>query len=277
MHSPDALLPTQPVPAGPPPPRPLRRPPPWKEIASAAAGIVVGLLVGVAIGRAMTSESATTTTPATAASTGRLKVSSKPADGNVIVDGRFVGVSPVERIDLEPGKHTIVIDVFGYQPYAGTLDIEPLSPLTLTVLLAPIGARDATTTGTAVGAGKATFVPVPASALLPAASAPAPPRATSRRSQPSVAPTPSQVEQQPQPPPRPRRDCEGEKSTCRDHCSRASFDCRSSCPNCVGCPSSVGWDECKRQCDTCRGSCEQNTKFCESGCDAQYSSCSASR
>ena len=269
MQSPDALLPTQPAPAA-VPPQPRRRALPWAVIAGCAVGVVVGLLVGIAIGRADTSASTTTstTTAPLPSNGGRLKVSSKPADGNVVVDGRFVGVSPFERVDLEPGKHSVVIDVFGYKPYAGTLEVEPHGQLTLSVLLAPIGARDTATTSTAVGAGTATVVPVPASALLPATST-ATAREPTRRSEPSAAQAPAPV--------RPRRDCGAEKSRCRDHCSSASFDCTSRCQGCGSCSTSVGWDECKRQCDTCRSSCEQNTKFCESSCDAQSSNCEASQ
>ena len=285
MRPHDAFLPTQPTPASLPPPLatvPRQKLPPWATLAAVLAGLVVGLLIGIAIGRATASDEApaATTGAPTASNTGRLKVSSKPADGNVVVDGRFVGVSPIERIDLDPGKHSIVIDVFGYQPYAGTLEIEPHDQLNLTVLLAAIGARDATTTGSVAGGGgatKATKVAVPASALLPATAAPAPPPArATRRSESSYTPsyTPAPA---PAPPARPRRDCSGEKSTCRDHCSRASFDCNASCPGCVSCSSSVGWDECHRQCNTCRSSCDQNTKFCETSCDSGYSNCQASQ
>ena len=60
---------------------------------------------------------------AVVASMGRLEVTSKPEGGTVVVDGRLVGLTPIERIDLDPGRHAVVIDAFGYQPYAGTITI----------------------------------------------------------------------------------------------------------------------------------------------------------
>lgn len=253
--------------------------PTTQHILALVGALLLGLIVGIAIGHA-TAEApapAPATAPGSGSDLGHLGVSSKPADGNVTVDGRFVGVTPVERLDLDPGKHTVVIDAFGYQPYAGTLAIEPHGKLNLKVTLAPIGAGGATS-GEASGAGKATVVVIPPSALQPAAVTaeakpePKKPRRsidTSSSYSPSPAPPP-------EPPPRPRRDCGGEKSRCRDGCSHAEFDCRSNCPNCVTCPSSVGSEECRRQCDTCRASCDRNTKFCESSCDSQYDNCQAS-
>ena len=47
---------------------------------------------------------------------GELKVTAKLSDANVVIDGRFVGVTPVDHLDLEPGKHSVVLDAFGFQP-----------------------------------------------------------------------------------------------------------------------------------------------------------------
>ena len=164
----------------------------------------------------------------------------------------------------------IVIDAFGYQPYSGTLVIEARGKLNLAVLLAPLGTTDATS-GSFTGAGKATRAVVPPSALVPAtATAPAGPapapeiKKSSRRAEPSA-------------PAIPRRDCDGEQSRCTNSCRSASTDCEFSCPGCSSCNTSVGWDECKRQCDTCRGSCANNTKFCESGCETQHANCEAAQ
>jgi hypothetical protein len=266
-HDPGALRDGGPAPAREPEQRPSRA----MAAAVLLATLLVGLAIGIALGRA-TSESVATAPPATA-EVGQLGVSSLPADGNVTVDGRFVGVAPIERLDLDPGKHSIVIDVFGFQPYAGTLAIEPRSKVNLKVLLVPIGAAG-TTSGNLSGPGKATKATVPASALLPAA-----PGADARPggAAPGGTREPKRSTAAPAPPPRPRRDCSGEQSRCRESCSRAETDCRFSCPNCGSCPTSVGWDECNRQCNSCRGSCDQNTKFCASSCEGQYGNCQATQ
>lgn len=257
-------------------------PPPRRRVivAIAAGALLLGLLVGIGIGRAIGDDPPAATAPVEIASDdGHLAVTSTPADGNVTLDGRFVGVTPIERLDLDPGKHTIVIDVYGYQPYSGTLAIEPRGKLNFRVLLAPIGGTG-TTTGTAKGAGTATVTAIPPSALgggsKPAGGTPAPPARgggrSTRRAVRDDAPPP--------PPPRierPRRDCSGDKYRCTDGCRSAENSCRFDCPGCVSCSSSVGWDKCKQQCDSCRSSCEQNRKFCDSSCSTQYDSCQASQ
>jgi hypothetical protein len=237
-------------------------------IAGFVLAVIIALAIGVGIGR-NTAEAPTAVVTAEAApERGKLKVISTPADSNVILDGRFVGVAPLENLDVEPGKHTIVVDVFGYEPYSGTVEVEPRSNAKVTVVLGPLGEQ---TTGTVSGRGSLTRLTVPRSALQPAVTAPAgappQPRVTTR-SEPS---RPVQLVPQ-----RPRRDCGGEQSNCTSGCSRADSDCRFSCPGCTSCLTSVGWDECRRQCDTCRNGCEQNKKFCESSCSSQKSSCEAS-
>jgi hypothetical protein len=230
------------------------------------ATLFVGLGIGIAIGRASSPPAAPVVAPVV--DTGHLDVSSKPIDGNVVVDGRFVGVAPVERVDVEPGKHSIVIDAFGYQPYAGTLEIGPRGQINLHVTLAPIGG-DGSSTGNVSGTGKATTTTVPATALLPPVTAP---RAPIEPVHPAAAP------RRPAPPPeRPRRDCDGEKRNCRNSCDHAGTDCDFSCPYCSGCNTSMTDDDCRRQCATCRQSCSNNKQFCESSCDNQSDSCNASQ
>jgi hypothetical protein len=257
------------LPHAPVPPRPSRR----MEIAILL--VVVAMLVSIGIGVAIGREtSSTPATPAvTAGDVGHLNVTSSPVPGNVLIDGRFAGVAPIARLDLDAGRHSVVIDAFGYQPYSGTLEIEARGKLNLSVLLAPIGVEGATS-GNVSGTGKATRAVVPPSALLPvtggAAAAPAAP----------AAPEPKKATHRaeaPAPAAPPRRDCDGERSRCQDSCRRASTDCDFSCPGCSSCNTSVGWDECKRQCDTCRSSCANNTKFCESSCDSQRDNCEASQ
>jgi hypothetical protein len=281
---PDLQGPTVPAhpPVAPPPPR-VRR---TVLIAACAVAAFLGLLIGILIGRA--TDGASTATVAAGSNAGaraQLRVTSKPVDANVVIDGRFVGVAPVERIDLDAGKHSVVIDAFGYQPYAGTLEVEAGTRGSLDVLLVAMG-ESGSTKGELVakGGGKASNATVPATALAPISltgtgtSRAGEKKPASRGSRPrtssySPPPEPPRYE----PPPRPRRDCGGERSQCRDSCSRAEGDCRFNCPNCVTCPSSVGWDECKRQCETCRKGCDQNVKFCQSSCESNFSSCNASQ
>ncbi|HEY6040191.1 MAG TPA: PEGA domain-containing protein, partial [Kofleriaceae bacterium] len=105
-----------------PPPPQVPRPPPSgpRTTLAIVAGVVLilGIAIGVAIGHATSGGSPA---PAVAAADlGHLAVTSKPVDANVLVDGRFSGVAPLERLDLDPGKHSVVIDAFGYQPHSGT-------------------------------------------------------------------------------------------------------------------------------------------------------------
>jgi hypothetical protein len=253
-----------------------------RVLVPAFAGVAVALLViGIVIGRSCKRDAAAPVVAKADEKPAQLVVTSQPVEANVLIDGRFVGVSPVERIDLDPGKHSVVIDAFGYQPYAGTVEIEAHARATLKVLLAPIGGGKSTG-GELVGkGGKASNAPVPATALSltgtgASKDAPKPP-ARGRPSAPSYSSSPSPSPPVYEPPPRPRRDCSGEKSQCRDSCSRAKNDCRFNCPHCVTCSSSVGSTECTRQCESCRTVCEQNTKFCESSCDGNFNSCSASQ
>jgi hypothetical protein len=250
-------------------------PPPARWSATAIVVLIAVLLIGVGIGLAIghTSSPTVATTAAATTDLGHLGVTSKPVDGNVLVDGRFAGVAPIERLDLDAGKHSVVIDAFGFQPYSGTLVIEARGKLNLSVLLAPLGTTDATS-GSFSGAGKATRAIVPPSALLPATTAGAPAAPAGPTLAPANKPTHHAEPSAPSPP---RRDCDGEKSRCTDNCRSASTDCDFSCPGCSSCNTSTGWEECKRQCDTCRGSCANNTKFCESSCDTQHQNCEASQ
>jgi hypothetical protein len=232
----------------------------------AVVALIVGIVIGLAIGRATES---TPVAPVAAAQLGHLTITSKPTDGNVTVDGRFAGVAPLERLDLDPGKHSVVIDAFGYQPYSGTLVIQAGGKLNLSVLMAPIGV-EGTTSGNASGGGTVTRVVVPPSALLPATSV-AP--AAAAAPEPKKASRPASYA----PPQQPRRDCDGEKSRCESGCRSTSTDCEFSCPGCSSCNTSTGWDECNRQCASCKGSCTNNTKFCESSCSTQYDNCEASQ
>ncbi len=232
----------------------------WVRRETVAILLLVAALVGLAIGVAIARSTTPAAAPPPASSRGELKVTVKPTDANVVIDGRFVGVTPIDHLDLEPGKHSVVLDAFGFQPYAGTLGIEPRGVLNLAVLMAPIGS-EAPTRGTVGGVGTAVHSAVPPSALLPATPA-------------AAAPVPSPPIRKPAAAvfERPRRDCDGERSRCTASCRSADYSCTSACQGCGSC--SGNWDDCNRQCATCRAGCAQNVTFCESSCDSQASNCS---
>ncbi|CAN5140704.1 hypothetical protein BH11MYX1_BH11MYX1_49780 [soil metagenome] len=252
MH-PDAFGPTEGRPAGPPPARLYRR-------ETVAVLVLITSLVGLGLGVVIARSTAPAEPSVPRSQRGELKVTAKPSDANVVIDGRFVGVTPIDHLDLEPGKHSVVLDAFGFQPYAGTLGIEERGVLNLAVLMAPIGS-ETQTRGTVGGVGTAIHSVVPPSALLPASP---PPGAVPVPSAPVRRPAAAVFE-------RPRRDCDGEKSRCSESCRSADFSCTSSCQGCGSCTGN--WDDCHRQCATCRAGCEQNVKFCQSSCDNQASNC----
>jgi hypothetical protein len=253
---PDAFGPTEGRPVGPPLAPPLPR---LYRRETVAILLVVTALVALTLGVLIARSTAPVAARAPLDRHGELKVTAKPSDANVVIDGRFVGVTPIDRLELDAGKHSVVLDAFGFQPYAGTLGIEERGVLNLAVLMAPIGS-ETPTRGTVGGVGTAIHLVVPPSALLPAS----PPAAAPSQSLPARKPAAAVFE-------RPRRDCDGEKSRCSDSCRSADFSCTSSCQGCGSC--SGNWDDCNRQCATCRAGCEQNVKFCESGCENQATNC----
>lgn len=62
---------------------------------------------------------------------GSLSVQTYPW-GAVYVDDRFVGNSPLVRVRVSPGEHTIRIERAGYEPYVTTLSVRPGEALRLT-------------------------------------------------------------------------------------------------------------------------------------------------
>ena len=235
-------------------------------LAAGAAILLAGLLIGLLIGRASKSSG-----PAPADSKlAQLAVTSKPVEANVVVDGRFVGISPVDRLDLEPGKHSLVIDAFGYQPYAGTVEVEAKGKGSLKVVLAPIGAKE-TTGGSFDGKGKSQTLVVPPTALLSLTGT-----GTSKDA-PAGKPAKAAGGGGGYRPSRPVRDCSSEQSSCKSKCRDAETSCEFSCPGCSSCGTPTpGWDECNRMCSTCKQGCKSNITFCESSCDSNYESCRAS-
>ena len=70
-----------------------------------------------------------------------LRVSSTPGGAEVIVDGRPTGQKTPTRLSgLDPGRHTIRIELAGYVPYENALEVRPGGPMgTVSAKLARVG------------------------------------------------------------------------------------------------------------------------------------------
>jgi hypothetical protein len=68
---------------------------------------------------------------------GRLVVESKPSGASIYIDGRFLGYTPYTG-DVSPGRHTITLQLPGYQPYETTINITPNKTTKIGVTLKPI-------------------------------------------------------------------------------------------------------------------------------------------
>jgi hypothetical protein len=67
--------------------------------------------------------------PATAAGTpvptlGSIYVDSRPRGARVMIDGRFVGTSPLGVPELRPGDHTVQLDLAGRRPFSTKLAVK---------------------------------------------------------------------------------------------------------------------------------------------------------
>ena len=107
--APAAVVPgeTQRVVAQPPPPPPARRPPPAPP-------------------------------PAAAAEQGFITVNSIPP-GEVFIDGRDVGPTPVVEFTVSPGRHSIRVERAGYKTRSETVDVPPNGPVRKNWVLDPEG------------------------------------------------------------------------------------------------------------------------------------------
>ncbi len=252
-----------------PMPPPQAQPP--KRNNALVVALIVALLLGGGIGL-MVSMSNTDdgNAPAAAATPaggtplsqlGTLEVVSVPPDGTVTVDARLVGLTPIDRLDLAAGRHAVVIEVHGYQPYIGTITIEARGASALEAHLAEIG-KQGHSTGRHSGAGQAVDrVPAAPPAAAPEAEAKSKSRSRSTRSRPRA----------------PRRNCSNEESACNSKCDDAQFSCWSGCQYCGSCVTSMTSEECNRICNTCRDGCERNEKFCEATCEGVGDACRASQ
>jgi hypothetical protein len=69
----------------------------------------------------------------------RLRVVTPVPDAEVFIDGASVGKAPVDRSDLAPGKHYVVVRKEGYAEWKREVDLNPASPTTLTAELSASG------------------------------------------------------------------------------------------------------------------------------------------
>ncbi len=68
---------------------------------------------------------------------GRLEVESKPSGASIYIDGRFLGYTPYTG-DVSVGRHTITLQLAGYQPYETTVNITPNKITKISASLKPI-------------------------------------------------------------------------------------------------------------------------------------------
>lgn len=243
-----------------------------------AAGLGVGFGLGVLIG--LLAGAGDPAGPAAAAATGgdpggELAVSSEPTGGVVLVDGRVVGLTPIPRLELAAGDHSIAIDLFGYQPYLGTLTIESGGKAGLDAHLAALGdTSGGKTRGDFRGAGKAVARPVPRSALIGSAAGSAAGSESATAAGSAAAAAKSKKRRRARRPPSgPKRNCSAEERQCKYDCDRAKTRCDFGCPGCSSCLTSDGWDKCRQMCNSCRQGCKSNLTFCESRCESARRQC----
>jgi hypothetical protein len=60
-------------------------------------------------------------------------------DAEVLIDGSSVGKAPIDRTDLAPGKHYVVVRKTGYAEWKREILLDPASPTTLTAELSASG------------------------------------------------------------------------------------------------------------------------------------------
>jgi hypothetical protein len=61
--------------------------------------------------------------PASANDVGSIQVESRPVGAQVFVDGRAVGVTPIEVRDIKAGAHAVRLELSGYSQWATTIDV----------------------------------------------------------------------------------------------------------------------------------------------------------
>lgn len=63
--------------------------------------------------------------PPVAATRGSIDVDSRPRGARVLIDGRFVGHAPLRVADVGAGEHQITLELGGYHPATGRVQVEP--------------------------------------------------------------------------------------------------------------------------------------------------------
>ncbi len=81
--------------------------------------------------------------------TGALAITSVPAGGSVLVDGKNAGIAPVTIRNLTGGNHTVAVSLDGYMPLQQTLRVVPGQTLPATIGLSPAPLQKTVTTHTA--------------------------------------------------------------------------------------------------------------------------------
>ena len=66
---------------------------------------------------------------------GTLSITCNVPRARVLVDGREIGITPIDRKPLDPGKHRIVVEKGGYERYRTTVSVSEGRSVTLQVLL----------------------------------------------------------------------------------------------------------------------------------------------
>jgi hypothetical protein len=69
---------------------------------------------------------------------GAIDVDSRPRGARVIVDGRFVGLSPLRLADIGPGEHQVTLEMGGYRSATGRVRVDAGRTVELTTTLRSI-------------------------------------------------------------------------------------------------------------------------------------------
>lgn len=108
--------------------------------AGAAAGVVSAKVTAGPIARRIARQQAAAAPadPAAAPATQvTLAVTSEPTAARVTLDGRLVGVTPLDRLVVDPGQHGVVVELAGYEPFVASVLAEPGKPLAVNAVLLP--------------------------------------------------------------------------------------------------------------------------------------------